>query len=153
MISRNRRRNGKAHPRRKDGEEGAGLSPSTAIEFATVELLSLRHCILPAPVLARFHYQLSHRGPNRARLAVSHSDERFALLGKGHGGGRRATQLFSPCRQETETAWVLCAKSILHARRLSFATHWAKTPRLRRGLGVCKTRFAVAVGRKCNLPL
>ena len=89
MISRNRRGNGKAHSRRKDGEEGAaGLSPSKAIEFATEELLSLRHCILPAPVLARFHYQLSHRGPNRARLAVSHSDERFALLGTGHGGGR-----------------------------------------------------------------
>ena len=46
MISRNWRRNGKAHSRRKDGEEGAGLSPSTAIEFATEELLSLRHCIL-----------------------------------------------------------------------------------------------------------
>ena len=71
------------------GEEGAGLSPSTAIEFATEELLlSLRHCILRAPVLARFHYQLSHRGPNRARLAVSHSDERFALLSTGHEGVR-----------------------------------------------------------------
>ena len=92
MISRNRRRNGKAHSRRKDGEEGAGLSPSAAIEFATEELLSLRHCILRAPVLARFHYRLSHRAVQIAHVSPSRipmSVSRCWARGTAEGGGRR----------------------------------------------------------------